>query len=70
MRRSTIRRVAALQLVLTMLTGCHPTQPFFRADHSDLQHYLDTATRIEYPDVQTASLPEATEAQSPYTVGN
>ena len=72
MNRSLFRFAAHLQLVLAfvLVTGCSPTQPFFINESPDLQHYLNTATSIEYPDVNVASLPEATESLPPLTVGN
>ncbi|MDA7949990.1 MAG: TolC family protein [Pirellulaceae bacterium] len=50
---------------ILFLTGCHPTQPFYLRDDGDLSYYLDTATDIEYPDVEMVSLEEVTEAQAP-----
>ena len=72
MNRSLFRIAAHLQLALAIVlaTGCTPTQPFFLNESPDLQHYLNTATSIEYPDVEVASLPEATESLPPLTVGN
>ncbi|WP_182865811.1 TolC family protein [Rhodopirellula sp. JC639] len=72
MNRSLFRIAAHLQLVLAIVlaTGCTPTQPFFVNESPDLQHYLNTATSIEYPDVEVASMPEATESLPPLTVGN
>jgi len=70
---SLLFRIAAqLQLALAILlaTGCTPTQPFFLNESPDLQHYLNTATRIEYPDVETESLAETTETRPPLTIGN
>ncbi|MCA9138779.1 MAG: TolC family protein, partial [Planctomycetales bacterium] len=72
MNRSLFRIATHLQLVLTivMATGCTPTQPFFVNESPDLQHYLNTATSIEYPDVEVASLSETTQSLPPLTVGN
>ncbi len=72
MNRSLFRFAAHLQLALAIAlsTGCTPTQPFFVGESPDLQHYLNTATSIEYPDVDVASLPETTESLPPLTVGN
>ncbi|MCO8121951.1 TolC family protein [Stieleria sp. TO1_6] len=72
MNRSLFQIAAHLQLVLTiaLATGCTPTQPFFVNESPDLQHYLNTATSIEYPDVNVASLAETTESLPPLTVGN
>lgn len=72
MNRSLFRIAAHLQLALAFVlaTGCTPTQPFFINESPDLQHYLNTATSIEYPDVEVASLPETTQSLPPLTVGN
>jgi outer membrane protein TolC len=72
MNRSFTKKIAILQLVLAvfMATGCTPTQPFFLNESPDLQYYLNTATQIEYPDVEVESLPETTEAYQPLAIGN
>ena len=72
MNRSFTKKIAILQLVLAafMATGCTPTQPFFLNESPDLQYYLNTATQIEYPDVDVESLPETTESYEPLTIGN
>jgi len=72
MSRSLIKRITYLQLLLTILlaTGCAPAQPFFLHESPDLQYYLNTATQIEYPDVEVESLAETTEAQRPLSIGN
>lgn len=72
MNRSLFRLTAYLQLGLAVLlaTGCTPTQPFFVNESPNLKHYLDSATSIEYPDVEVASLPETTESLPPLTIGN
>lgn len=72
MNRSFTNKIAILQLVLAvfMATGCTPTQPFFLNESPDLQYYLNTATQIEYPDVDVESLPETTDAYQPLTIGN
>ena len=70
MKRSIYRWAAMLQIGLVLFTGCHPTQPFFIAEDGDLSHYLQTATQIEYPDLQVESLPEATQTQIPFMSGN
>ncbi|MEL6107134.1 MAG: TolC family protein [Planctomycetota bacterium] len=72
MNRSLFRFTAHLQLALAIVlaTGCTPTQPFFLNESPDLEHYLDTATAVEYPDVDVASLPEAVQSRAPLTIGN
>jgi outer membrane protein TolC len=72
MNRSLFKLTAYLQLGLAIVlaTGCAQTQPFFANESPDLQYYLNTATRIEYPDVEVESLAETTQAQAPLTIGN
>ena len=70
MSRQLQSYVAVLLLVMTVLTGCHPSQPFYFHEDGDLSHYLDQATDIEYPDVCTASLPDSTESRAPLTITN
>ncbi|KAA5543614.1 transporter [Roseiconus nitratireducens] len=70
---SLLFRIAAnvqLALAIVLATGCTPTQPFFVNESPDLQHYLNSATSIEYPDVEVASLAETTQALPPLTLGN
>lgn len=72
MNRSLFRITAYLQLGCAILfaTGCAPTQPFFLHESPDLQYYLNTATKIEYPDVEVESLAETTQSERPLTMGN
>ena len=56
-------------LCLTFLaTGCTPHKPMYLNDTGDLSYYLEQATSIEYPDVETATLEEVTQAGRPITV--
>ena len=72
MNRSLFRITAYLQIgiMILMATGCAPTQPFYLNESPDLEHYLNTATQIEYPDVNVESLAETTQAVRPLTIGN
>lgn len=72
MNRRLFRYAAYLQLglVVLMSIGCTPTQPFFLNESPNLQYYLDTATQIEYPDVDVPSLAETTESLPPLTIDN
>ena len=72
MNRVWIRNTAYVQLCLAVLmaTGCAPTQPFFKGESPDLQYYLNSATRIEYPDVDVESLAETTMSTEPLSIGN
>ncbi len=70
MNKNVIRWIAGLQVSAVLLTGCHPTQPFYLNDRGDLAHFLDKATEIEYPDLNIESLPEATQSYEPLSVDN
>ena len=72
MKRSLFRITVYIQvgIIILMSCGCAPTQPFFLNESPDLQHYLNTATSIEYPDVTVESLAETTEAMPPLSLGN
>lgn len=56
---------------LVVLAGCQPQQPFYFSHKSpNPAHYVNTATEIEYPDVEVASLDEVTGAKPPLTLAN
>ncbi|NIL99256.1 MAG: TolC family protein [Planctomycetales bacterium] len=58
-------------LTLTwLLTGCHPTQPFYFGGDSDLSHFVNRATEIDYPDVEVSSLPDTKFTDQPLTLDN
>jgi len=50
--------------------GCAPTQPFFLHEDCNLEHYLDVATEINYPDLDQQSLADATQTAPPLTIEN
>lgn len=72
MNRVLIRYTTYLQLFLAVLmaSGCSTTQPFFAGESPDLQYYLNSATRIEYPDVEIDRLAETEMAIEPLSIGN
>ncbi len=70
MPKKLIRSLTSLQIGLAFLTGCHPTQPFYVGETGDLSHYIDTASRIEYPDLHSEAMPEASQTMQPYSVDN
>jgi outer membrane protein TolC len=70
MNRPSYRVVTLLMLMLAIATGCHPTQPFYLHEDGDLSHYLATATEMENPDVEQASLEEVTQARAPLTLSD
>ena len=63
-------KTAILWIMLsTMLfVGCAPIQPHYLHEDGDLSHYLDTATEIDFPDVDHASLAEVTHSHEPLTI--
>ena len=68
------RRVHTIWAILTSLmtafTGCRPQQPFYLREETDFSHYVDVATQIDYPDVETTTLAEVREALPPLTLNN
>lgn len=68
------RHFPALLLVFGVATvaaiGCQPHQPFYFFEDGDLSHYLDMATEIEYPDVDSDTLSEVDGAIAPLTLEN
>ncbi|HUS40828.1 MAG TPA: transporter, partial [Pirellulales bacterium] len=57
-------------MLALLLTGCHPTQPFFFGEDGDLSHFVDRAGEISYPDVEVEGLPEANFTAQPLTLAN
>ncbi|MEM9828845.1 MAG: TolC family protein, partial [Planctomycetota bacterium] len=72
MRPSLFRFTAMLQLALVvfMSTGCSPTQPFYLNESPDLEYYLNSANRIDYPDVDTAEIAKHAPSAPPLTIYN
>lgn len=76
MKRQTRNVISLVMCSLTLASGCKPTQPFFFAEDGhilgkgDLSHYLNVATEIEYPDVDSQPLDEVTGASAPLTITN
>jgi outer membrane protein TolC len=66
-----LRSATSLTLcLLTLVSGCTPTQPFFFNEDGNLSHYKSVATEIEYPDVNETPLDEVSAAQAPLTLAN
>lgn len=57
-----------LLFIFVLMTGCYPSQPMYLRDTGDLSYYLNQATEIEYPDVQTTRLNEVEHSRAPITV--
>jgi len=70
MKRYLYRWFAGLQIGCVLLTGCHPTQPFFLGERGDLAHYLNRAQQIEYVDLDATPLPEASQSHEPFSLNN
>jgi len=70
MKRYLYRWFAGVQIGCVLLTGCHPTQPFFLGERGDLAHYLDRAQQIEYADLNSEPLPEASQSREPFSLNN
>ncbi|RMF44010.1 MAG: hypothetical protein D6753_03655, partial [Planctomycetota bacterium] len=65
MSRQIFRWAAMIQIGLVVLTGCHPTQPFFIQRDASMADYVAQSMNIDYADVHVESLPEATQALQP-----
>ena len=76
MNRQTRSFTSILLCILTLASGCSPTQPFFFSEDGnllgpgDLSHYKDVATEIEYPDVDVPTLNEVYGTQAPLSLAN
>ena len=56
--------------VLVLVSGCHPTQPFYFENDGDLSHYLNAATQVEFADLDVEPSAEATGAIEPHHLRN
>jgi outer membrane protein TolC len=70
MRRLPRKLQVALVLLLAVLTGCSPSQPFYLRESGDLAHYLEKATTIEHADAHAPPLAEVEYARAPITLTN
>ena len=70
MRRICTSYLALFLTVLSLTAGCHPLQPRYLHDHGDLSGLLEEQLKIDYPDVQAASLADASESHPPLTVSD
>lgn len=70
MRRLSQFFAGTVLLLSSAAVGCHPTQPLFLMDDGDLSHYQGVATELDYPDVETCSLAEATDTAEPLTLSS
>mgnify|MGYP000911233213 CR=1 FL=1 len=59
-----------LAFAALLVSGCHPSQPFYFFEDGDMSHYRGVAKNLEYPDVETATLAEVQGALPPLTVRN
>lgn len=70
MSRRTRSYISLGLCLLTFVSGCHPTQPYFFHEDGDLSHYMDVSTNVEFPDVDASTLPEVQAAKAPLTLAN
>ncbi len=70
MDRRRFRPWTCLLIASMVLSGCQPTQPFFYNEDGDLSHYLDMATQVEFPDVESCPLPDVQHTQEPLSLIN
>ena len=70
MRRICTSYLALSLTVFSLTAGCRPLQPRYLHDHGDLSGLLEEQLTIDYPDVQAASLADASESHPPLTVSD
>ncbi len=68
-RRSPLLSILIVWALIFQI-GCQPQMPFYLHEDGDLSHYIDTATEIDYPDLEEPSLAEAEEALRPLSLQN
>jgi len=70
-RHITPFAVSLLIVGICCQVGCRPQQPLYLTEKGRWQsHYLDKATKIEFPNVDTPSLPEVCDTTPPLTLAN
>jgi len=65
-----LKKIILLSCLAIGFAGCFPTKPMYLNDTGDLSWYLDQATQIEYPDVQSTPLAEVSQTLPPITVND
>lgn len=68
MRRNPLKKFIWLSAFTILVTGCTPSKPIYVNDNGALNHYVDKATQIDYPDVNVPSLDEVNQSRAPMTV--
>ncbi len=68
MRLIPLANFILCSIVVALVTGCSPTKPIYLNDTGSLNHYVDQATTIDYPDIETQSLEEVIQSRPPITV--
>ena len=61
---------AMLTAIVVLITGCQPSRPFYFFEDGDLSHYKGVATEVEYPDVNTDTIPDVSGSLPPLTLQN
>jgi outer membrane protein TolC len=70
MRLTPKNSLAWIAAVGLLMVGCTPSKPIYVNDTGALNHYVDQATSIEYPDVNVPSLDEVNLSRPPITVAD
>ncbi len=60
--------LATIGLMMVQFAGCVPAPPAYLRDNGNLNFYLEQATQIEYPDVDTVPLDEVISQRAPITI--
>ncbi|HVU87984.1 MAG TPA: TolC family protein [Pirellulales bacterium] len=61
---------AMIAAFVVLITGCQPSRPFYFFEDGDLSHYKGVATEVEYPDVNTDTIPDVSGSLPPLTLQN
>ncbi len=70
MRPTPKNSLAWIATIAFLMVGCTPSKPIYVNDTGALNHYVDKATSIEYPDVNVPSLDEVNLSRPPMTVAD
>ena len=62
------RILASLGLGILTFAGCVPAPPAYLHETGNLDYYLEQATQVEYPDVETIPLDEVLSQRAPITI--
>jgi hypothetical protein len=66
-----VQNLGLLSCIVALgVTGCMPTRPFYFGSDNDLSHYVEDATQLDEPDVDTDRIGDVENAAEPLTLRN